>query len=124
MAGESRGAAGDPAGRVVVVLDLDGVTDKAGLMDRCARDLALPDWFGRNWDALADSMADPALWPEGAGERGLLVVVQGWRGYAETRPDEWQVAEEIFAEATDRGPGLFVTLGLGETSESPPDQPG
>ncbi|MFJ4281281.1 barstar family protein [Streptomyces massasporeus] len=116
--------AGDPAGRVVVVLNLDGVTDKAGLMDRCARDLALPDWFGRNWDALADCLADPALWPEEAGERGLLVVVQGWRRYAETRPDEWQVAEEIFAEATDRGPGLFVTLGLGESSERPPDQPG
>ncbi|PNG19759.1 barstar family protein [Streptomyces cahuitamycinicus] len=114
----------DPAGRIVVVLDLGGVTDEAAFMDRCARDLALPDWFGRNWDALADSMADPALWPAGAGERGLLVVVQGWRKYAGTRPEEWQVAEEIFAEATDRGPGLFVTLGLGESSESPPDQPG
>ncbi|WP_179878785.1 MULTISPECIES: barstar family protein [unclassified Streptomyces] len=123
MAGQAHGVH-DPAGRVVVVLDLDGVTDKAGLMDRCARDLALPDWFGRNWDALADCLADPDLWPEEAGERGLLVVVQGWRGYAETRPDEWQVAEEIFAEATDRGPGLFVTLGLGESSEKPPDQPG
>ncbi|MFB9539415.1 MULTISPECIES: barstar family protein [Streptomyces] len=114
----------DPAGRIVVVLDLDGVTDKEGLMDRCARDLALPDWFGRNWDALADCLADPALWPEGSEERGLLVVVTGWRTYAMTRPEEWQVAEEIFAEATDRGPGLFVTLGLGASSERPPDQPG
>ncbi len=60
----------DPAGRLVVTLDLDGVTDKAGLMDRCARDLDLPDWFGRNWDALADSLADPSLWPEGARDRG------------------------------------------------------
>lgn len=124
MVGEPQGLPDDPAGRIVVVLDLGGVTDEAAFMDRCARDLALPDWFGRNWDALADSMADPALWPAGAGERGLLVVVQGWRKYAGTRPEEWQVAEEIFAEATDRGPGLFVTLGLGESSESPPDQPG
>ncbi|BCL19193.1 hypothetical protein GCM10017668_10360 [Streptomyces tuirus] len=124
MADQAHAVPDDPAGRIVVVLDLDGVTDKAGLMDRCARDLDLPDWFGRNWDALADCLADPALWPEEAGERGLLVVVQGWRGYAETRPDEWQVAEEIFAEATDRGPGLFVALGLGESSERPPDQPG
>ncbi|MEU3381054.1 barstar family protein [Streptomyces caelestis] len=114
----------DPAGRIVLVLDLEGVTDKAGLMDRCARDLSLPEWFGRNWDALADCLSDPALWPEGAVERGLLVVVRGWRGYAEERPQEWQVAEEIFAEATDRGPGLFVTLGLGASSKGAPDQPG
>ncbi|GAA3959678.1 barstar family protein [Streptomyces marokkonensis] len=103
----------DPAGRLVVTLDLDGVTDKAALMDRCACDLALPDRFGRDWDALADSLADPSVWPEDAVERGLVLVVRGWRGYAETRPDEWAVAEEIFAEATDRGPGLFVTLGPG-----------
>jgi hypothetical protein len=111
MAGEAREVPHDPAGRIVLVLDLEGVTDKAGLMDRCARDLALPEWFGRNWDALADCLSDPALWPDGSEERGLLVVVRGWRAYAEKRPDEWQVAEEIFAEATDRGPGLFVTLG-------------
>jgi predicted deacetylase len=46
-------------------------------------------------------------------ERGLVLVVRGWREYAERRPDEWAVAEEVFAEATDRGPGLFVTLGPG-----------
>ncbi|MFD6414522.1 barstar family protein [Nocardia asteroides] len=63
----------DPAGRLVVTLDLDGVTDKAGLMERCARDLALPDWFGRNWDALADSLSDPSVWPPEARERGLVL---------------------------------------------------
>jgi hypothetical protein len=124
MVSQSHEVPDDPAGRIVLVLDLDGVTDKAGLMDRCARDLALPEWFGRNWDALADCLADPDLWPEGSQERGLLVIVRGWRAYAEKRPEEWQVAEEIFAEATDRGPGLFVTLGLGASSERGPDQPG
>jgi hypothetical protein len=114
----------DAAGRTVVTLDLGGVTDKAGLMNRCALALDLPDWFGRNWDALADCLADPTLWPEGAEERGLLVVVEGWREYAETRPEEWRVAEEVFAEATDRGPGLFVTLGFGGSSKQAADQPG
>ncbi|MFF7857665.1 barstar family protein [Streptomyces sp. NPDC007904] len=124
MVNEMDGVAGDPAGRVVVTLDLGGVTDEAGLMDRCARALDLPEWFGRNWDALADCLSDPAFWPAGAVERGLLVVVRGWRSYAEARPEEWRVAEEVFAEATDRGAGLFVTLGLGESSEGAPDQPG
>ncbi|MFV8184754.1 barstar family protein [Streptomyces sp. AF1B] len=102
---------------LVVTLDLDGVTDKAGLMERCARALRLPDWFGRNWDALADSLSDRSLWPEGAAERGLLVVVHGWRPYAEARPEEWGTAQEVFAEAADRTPALSVALALGGSSK-------
>jgi RNAse (barnase) inhibitor barstar len=113
MARESRSVADDPAGRIVVVLDLGGVTDKAGLMDRCARDLALPDWFGRNWDALADSLADDTVWPARAVERGLLLVVRDWQPYATARPEEWETAREVFAEAADRMPGLSVALALG-----------
>ncbi|MFI6563472.1 barstar family protein [Streptomyces sp. NPDC050534] len=101
---------------LVVTLDLDGVTDKAGLMDRCARALRLPDWFGRNWDALADSLGDRTVWPEGAAERGLLLVVRDWRPYAKARPDEWETAQEIFAEAADRTPALSVALALGGSS--------
>ncbi|MFE7172177.1 barstar family protein [Streptomyces sp. NPDC057616] len=101
---------------LVVTLDLDGVTDKAGLMDRCARALRLPDWFGRNWDALADSLGDRTVWPEGAAERGLLLVVRDWRAYAKARPDEWETAQEVFAEAADRTPALSVALALGGSS--------
>ncbi|MEV0640547.1 barstar family protein [Streptomyces sp. NPDC050619] len=97
----------------VVTLDLDGVTDKAGLMDRCARALELPDWFGRNWDALADSLRDHTVWPEGAVEQGLLIVVRNWRPYEKARPDEWDVAREVFAEAAGRESRLTVALALG-----------
>lgn len=96
----------------VVTLDLDGVTDKAGLMDRCAHTLALPDWFGRNWDALADSLTDHTVWSEDAVEKGLLVVVRNWRPYAKARPDEWDLAQEVFAEASGREPLLQVALAL------------
>jgi RNAse (barnase) inhibitor barstar len=96
----------------VVTLDLDGVTDKAGLMDRCARALSLPDWFGRNWDALADSLTDHTVWPGDAVEKGLLVVVRNWRPYAKARPDEWDLAQEVFAEAAGREPLLQVALAL------------
>jgi hypothetical protein len=96
----------------VVTLDLDGVTDKAGLMERCARDLRLPDWFGRNWDALADVLSDPGLWSgEGAGE-GTFVVVRHWERYAEARPQEWATAREVFAQAS----ALTVALALGGSS--------
>ncbi|MDN0196269.1 barstar family protein [Streptomyces sp. S.PNR 29] len=108
----------------VVTLDLDGVTDKAGLMDRCARALELPGWFGRNWDALADSLADHTLWPEGAVERGLLIVVRGWRPYAKARPEEWEIAQDVFAEAVEAVRGLGVVLALGGSSKEASDQPG
>ncbi|MCD7442137.1 barstar family protein [Streptomyces lincolnensis] len=97
----------------VVTLDLDGVTDKAGLMDRCARALELPDWFGRNWDALADSLRDPSVWPEAAADKELLVVVRNWRPYAEARPEEWAIAQEVFTEASGGRSGLTVALALG-----------
>ena len=97
----------------VVQLDLGGVADKAGVMDRFAQALALPDWFGRNWDALADSLSDPTVWPPDAAEHGLLVVVTGWREYARVRPDEWGVAQEVFTEASLREPRLTVALALG-----------
>jgi hypothetical protein len=103
----------DVPGRHVVTLDLEGVTDKAGLMERCVRALELPDWFGRNWDALADSLGDPSVWPAAAGEDGLLLVVTGWRGYAAARPDEWAIAEEVLGGAADRTPALTVALALG-----------
>ncbi|WP_328368270.1 barstar family protein [Streptomyces sp. NBC_00457] len=101
---------------VVVTLDLDGVTDKGGLMDRCARALSLPDWFGRNWDALADSLSDHTVWPDGAVEQGLLVVVRNWQPYAAARPGEWETAREVFGQAADTAPALTVALALGGSS--------
>ncbi|MFJ3671668.1 barstar family protein [Streptomyces sp. NPDC090106] len=97
----------------VVTLDLAGVGDKADLMDRCARDLSLPDWFGRNWDALADVLRDPGFWPEAAVEAGIVVVVRNWERYAGARPEQWAVAREVFSEAS----AVTVALALGGTSE-------
>ncbi|MFE9609440.1 barstar family protein [Streptomyces sp. NPDC006012] len=97
----------------VVLLDLAGIVDKAGLMDRSARALELPDWFGRNWDALADSLADPSVWPPQTAGRALLVVVTGWRAYARRQPQEWTVAQDVFTEASEREPRLTVALALG-----------
>ncbi|MFJ3902498.1 barstar family protein [Streptomyces sp. NPDC090025] len=98
---------GAPHGRETVVLDLYGVTDKAAFMDRCAAALALPDWFGRNWDALADSLTDLP--------RPVVLVVTGWQGWARVHPREWQVAQDVFATAVEERPArLGVLLALGE----------
>ncbi|MBX7468259.1 barstar family protein [Streptomyces sp. MAG02] len=93
-------------GWATVVLDLTGVTGKAALMDRFARALDLPDWFGRNWDALADCLGDlPAT------GHGRLLIVTGWQPYADARPEEWAIARDILDRAA--GPELCPVLVLG-----------
>ncbi|MFD4788034.1 barstar family protein [Streptomyces sp. NPDC058459] len=107
----------DLVDRYAVTLDLKGVRDKAGLMDRVANTLNLPDWFGRNWDALLDSLSDTTAWPPAAIERGLLVVVRNWEPLAEWNPGDWRIARDVFSEAVDRTSFLDVMLALGGTSE-------
>ncbi|WP_435228232.1 barstar family protein [Streptomyces sp. Tue6028] len=113
------------AGWQVSVLDLTGITDKAGFMARCVRALDLPDWFGRNWDALADVLGDPDWGPASPGR---LLVVTGWRQYAKTRPDEWEVAQQVLESAAGHyerfDAALSVVLSLGGSDELLPDQPG
>jgi len=102
------------AGLSTVSLDLTGVRDKAAFMDRCARALELPDWFGRNWDALADCLTDAGRKPSAPGR---LLVVTGWQEYAEAAPQDWIVAQEVFTDAVayarERGTGLEIVLALG-----------
>ncbi|GGO50999.1 MULTISPECIES: barstar family protein [Streptomyces] len=98
-------------GWATLPLDLSGVRDKAAFLDRCATALTLPDWFGRNWDALADCLSDLSWAP---GERGRLLVVSGWREYADQAPGDWGVAQDVFADAVaywrGREQGLEVVL--------------
>ncbi|MBT2443043.1 barstar family protein [Streptomyces sp. ISL-36] len=97
----------DEALHGAVVLDLHGVVDKAAFMDRCATTLALPGWFGRNWDALADCLTDL---PE-----PVALVVTGWQAYAEAQPREWRIAQDVFATAVDARPThLSVLIALGD----------
>lgn len=39
-------------------IDLQACHNKTSLMDCLVRELQLPAWFGRNWDALADVLVD------------------------------------------------------------------
>ncbi|MGW7003018.1 barstar family protein [Streptomyces sp. NPDC054933] len=89
-------AAAREAGRRADALDLQGVADKAEFMARCAEALKLPDWFGRNWDALYDCLTDSDLLPA---EDGRLLVVSGWQGYADAAPGEWRTALGVLGDA-------------------------
>lgn len=81
----------------MLVLDLTGVGDRQTLMDRCTADLGLPEWFGRNWDSLADCLTDLSWWPaEGPGRR---LHIRGWQGFADQMPREWRIVKDVLRDA-------------------------
>ncbi|MET9322114.1 barstar family protein [Streptomyces sp. NPDC003038] len=91
-------AAAEKAGWTTVRLDLDDVRGKAGLMRRCGEALRVPEWFGGNWDALADALRDLSWLPV---VPGRLVAVTSWREFAAARPADWETLVEILEEAVD-----------------------
>ena len=99
------------AGWQVTELDLSGVLDKGAFMARCVRDLDLPEWFGRNWDALADSLSDRST---GAPE---VVLWTGLRHLLEHDHDTVDVALQIFAEDTTNSGQLRVLVAETDTSD-------
>jgi len=48
-----------------VRIDLAGCSDKTGFLERTAEALAFPAWFGGNWDAFYDCLADLGWRPVG-----------------------------------------------------------
>src|SRR3546814_19315064 len=67
-------------GHAVAAIDLAGCRDKDDVLDRFAAALPFPDWFGRNWDALADCLGALSWWPAG----GSLLLPDP--------PDAWRPA--------------------------------
>src|SRR3546814_9017789 len=68
-----------------VVVDLSGCSDKEEALARLQMALKFTDWFGGNWDALADCLSDMSWWPA-AGYLLLLEHAGGWR---EAQPEEF-----------------------------------
>ncbi len=97
------------AGMAWCDLDLAGAGDRGEFLTRCAEVFALPAHFGRNWDALRDSLIDFA-----AQQRPGTVV--HWRRGAELArrsPESMVTALEIFQEAAMYGAGAggcFVVI--------------
>lgn len=92
-----------------VHLDTSSVGDKMGFLDAASRAFGLPDYFGRNWDALADSLGDVD------GESGTVVVWDGWSAFAAADEKSFATALEIIRErAGTPGAGAFVVLMRGD----------
>ncbi|MFC5146676.1 barstar family protein [Streptomyces aureoversilis] len=82
-------------------LHLGGVTTKTAFLERCAGDLEFPEWFGRNWDALADCLTDLSWWREEGKARGYLVLAEEWTAFRKASPKDARTAEAIFGDAVD-----------------------
>jgi RNAse (barnase) inhibitor barstar len=63
-------------------IDLKGVMDKDALLTAIAQAMHFPDWFGHNWDALADCLTD-LDWHAASGYVILLEHCDGIHGHAE-----------------------------------------
>ena len=96
-------AAARPRGLAAWVLDTAGAPSKAAFLDRCAHALALPAWFGRNWDALTDALRDLRA-PAGT---GALVL---WVHAGALEPEVLDVALDVFAGRTAVAPPFSVVL--------------
>jgi hypothetical protein len=64
---------------------------KADLLHSVEGALHLPDWFGRNWDALADALTELADESDGG-----LLVWPGAEALADASPDDWATACAVF----------------------------
>lgn len=108
------------AGWTCHVLDGRGLVGAAELFDRCARLLAFPEWFGRNWDALADCLADLS-WLAG---RGHVLLWEHIGVLAEADPQAWQTAYAVLtAAARIRGETGAVPLCVLVRGSYPPFSP-
>lgn len=88
-------AAAEELGWRCVVLDGTEVTDRSAFLESCDEAFELPDWFGMNWDALEECLADldhEAL-------SGVVVVWSGWGELAEAAPADFAVALDVLSGA-------------------------
>jgi len=92
------------------LLDLRGVSDKAGLLEVWAASVGAPDRVGWNWDAIDEAIRDVS-WARA--ERYVVIVTGGGAG-ASADPRAWDTALDILrtavAEWDSRGIPLLVLV--------------
>ena len=73
-------------------IDLLGCGDKDVALDRIAQALEFPEWFGRNWDALADCLSD-LEWLESA--NGYVLALDNAQELRATSLDDFATLIEV-----------------------------
>ncbi|KRC63433.1 hypothetical protein ASE12_00865 [Aeromicrobium sp. Root236] len=91
------------AGWQALGLDTRGVTSYDEFYDRVAASWSLPEWFGRNLDALFDALADLTAQP-------TVIVWDGLRELADVDPVQTSAVVEVLRDATGQAPALVVVV--------------
>jgi len=81
-----------------VAIDFRGCTGKDEALARLATALRFPDWFGGNWDALADSLADLSWLPA----PGYVLLLEGIDAWRDADPVAFETLSDVLDEATAR----------------------
>jgi RNAse (barnase) inhibitor barstar len=84
-------------GRPCFVIDLRGCEEKECLLERTATVLAFPDWFGHNWDAWFDCLADLSWQPVA---RGYVIVLRHTAALRAAAPEVFDTAVTILNDAS------------------------
>jgi RNAse (barnase) inhibitor barstar len=84
-------AAAEQAGLTRWAVDLAGVRTKEALLTTLAERLEFPEWFGANWDALNDVLAERA-WEQ---SRGVMLTLEHCGDLAHADPDAFETALEV-----------------------------
>ncbi len=102
MLGPAASVGAELAGRGWVVAVVPPSTSDTELWDGLARSLGLPDWFGRNLDALDEALGD-LVGP-------TALVLTGWTAYARARPERWAGLLDVLRDRANVPDPAFVVL--------------
>lgn len=100
-------------------INLGDCRDQAGVLERFAAALAFPDWFGHNWDALADALADLGWLDESAGH---VLVLERTRALREAAEADYDMLVGILDEAAQRWAEIAVPFWAFLCEDAAPDR--
>ena len=89
--------AAERAGLGCFRIDIGHVHDKENFLELVSRAMRFPDWFGKNWDALADCLRDLS-WLQGG---GWVVVLEKSKHFAAGHRREFDEAMDLFKEISE-----------------------
>lgn len=94
-----------------VRIDLGGCSEKSEFLERTAAALEFPAWFGGNWDAFFDCLADLSWRPA----RGHVLVFENTADMRRHAPEALDTAITILADAAvawdERGKAFRALIG-------------
>lgn len=105
-------AAAEQNGYIVFRVDLAKAENKSALLDAIRQAMRFPEWFGHNWDALMDCLADLG-WAPAEGYVVILEHCDGIHGRAEAEfVQTLQVFEAAANEWRDQGVPLWCFVDM------------